>query len=157
MWEKYVKPYLGKSLDRYDEKLERIRKYFIVKTRKEYVVQLGDPNYITYENLVEFVNKIKEHEPDKRFIYIDKGRLSIDGYCDDEEIYTESIHFVYQVIEPLYPDDKEINKIATQKMLYKHVGKAFVFDCEAIKDYIDGDLTFKGLIKKLDPMKQRSC
>ena len=156
-WNEIVEPYLGKRLEDGDPVIGKIRERFITKTRMEVVAEIENVDKVSKADVALFAKEVEEYEPENRFIYIGDGKMHVDGYCDDEDIEVYGISYVLKVLVPIYPDEKALEKLAMQRAIFKHVGKAFRFDCEAIKDYMEGDLTFRGLIKKIDPRAERSC
>ena len=118
---------------------------------------MTNPEESGIDGLEQFVKQAKKYEKEEKYIYLNGGIVQIDRYCDRcEEVIIEGMHYVYQVIEPVYPSEEKIERIAIQRVIYEHIGKVFVLKKKAIEDYIDGYLTFKGLIRKLDPMQLQS-
>ena len=121
----------------------------------------ADANINEFE---EFVKKAKAHPLNKDTIYLNFNM----EYTGDHDYDSMDVLYVTYVaskivlrepnkIAAVKPDEKVLRKMATIDTLYKHVYKGVNYDCEAIKDYINGDLTFKGFIKKIDLFSDRSC
>ena len=157
LWKEVVEPCLGKQFRRGDPLLEQITKYFPTRKRMEVIAEIENVYDVPKEDMLLFAKKIEEYKPKNDLVYLDNGKMHVDGYCDEEDIEVEYISYVMDVLLPIYPSEKELEKLAMQRTVYKHIGKAFRFDCEAIRDYMEGDLTFKGLMKKIDPRVERSC
>ncbi len=112
----------------------------------------------------EFIKKIKKHSFDKNSIYLDLY-MEYDGEYDEDGMEVLYVTYVGKKIvlrEPnkivsRKPDEQTIRKIATLDTLYKNVLKGIKYDCEAVQDYINGDLTFKGFIKKIDISQNKTC
>lgn len=160
LWQKIVVPYLGKKLERGDNVLWEIKRHFVTRTKLEVIAEIDNLYNVSKEDITNFAKEVERYSRDnQKYIYLGNERIEVEANCNDydEDVEVESIFYGIDVLQPIYPDEKSIEKLAMQKTIYKHIGKAFRFDCEAVKDYIEGDLTFKGLIKKIDPRTERSC
>lgn len=84
-------------------------------------------------------------------------RVDYDTICDDDRAGVFGVALVVDAINVKPMDEQTLFKYAAQQAIFHTIGKVFQYDCEAVKDYINGDLTFKGLLKKIDPRKERDC
>ena len=122
----------------------------------EAIASLDVYNNAGLDELEEFIQEIKSYKPAKDEIAFSEG-LDEEGYCDGEDFTLDSLNYVLTIYYLREPMEKYLKKQAITDVIYKNVFKAFRYDCEAIKDYIEGDITFKGLIKKISLFSERMC
>lgn len=138
-----------------------LRELNIYPVFEEIATVRADANINEFE---EFVKKAKAHPLNKDTIYLNFNM----EYTGDHDYDSMDVLYVTYVaskivlrepnkIVSVKPDEKTLRRMAAIDTLYKNVYKGVNYDCEAIKDYINGDLTFKGLIKKIDLFSDRSC
>ncbi len=113
--------------------------------------------YHDLEAYKKFYDDAKNWKPKENRIYTRTPYISIDTDCDYDEAYIEEVRYVSPYIEIRMPDEKWLDKVATLDVLFRKVNPAVRFNCEAVKDYIAGDLTFKGFIKKISLANELSC
>ena len=138
-----------------------LRQLNIYPVFEEIITVRADANINEFE---EFVKKAKAHPLNKDTIYLNFNmEYTGDHDCDSMDVlyvtYTASKIILREPnkIVSVMPDEKTLRRMATIDTLYRNVYKGINYDCEAIQDYMNGDLTFKGFIKKTNLFSDRSC
>lgn len=163
--QKYKKEFGGRLIDT-NELSEKEEKHFskvideliemkIVLEEREiaYLEVDGETSLKEFKNLL---NEIEEYKLDENKVYYYPSfeyDVSVDNM--DAEVWGVKYTVFCRTFE--LPPEKELRKQATIDVLYKNVYKAVRFDCEVVQDYLEGDLTFNGFIKKIDLFQERSC
>ena len=163
IWETGIAPYLGKPYDSANE--EEIREaahlaseYFHFVWDNLVVAGPYDSNPYA-EELAEMARVVKTNKFDVPENYLVLGLPRIDYLvsCFDDSGEVEEISVVAEALRVEFLSEKEIFVLAAKQALYHKVSKVFFYDCDAIRDYISGDLTFKGFARRIDPREERGC
>jgi len=113
-------------------------------------------NFISFDEVKEILDNVNDYELDKNKIYSNKLHLRIDGWCDGEDIDYYGVDYIIYCIEDIEINDCKIELLAIRLAIYNNISIIFknIYPSdlkEYYQSYIDGDLTFKGFAKKLDP------
>jgi len=158
--------------EKYCGKMHSYEKYHEILKEHRYIFNcvkdVGMPDYgltgnklDSMYNVLEFLRKvdseIKQMKLNENRIYLEpRMEYSVCVYGgDDADV--DSIFIDFECKEIKMPDEKKIRRMAANDYLYNNVFPVFRYDCEAVEDYINGDLTWKGFVKKINPFLERRC
>lgn len=113
-----------------------------------------------FNEMKRFVKEVEEFKnspiPEDRALKSIEIDFETEGYDEDDcEVYR-----VYATVEWVFftmPNEKNFKKAVEINALYKIFSPIFKYDCEAVKEFLEGDLTFKGLVRRLNPFRKESC
>lgn len=126
----------------------------LVRTETKYLTSID--SLTEFNNIKKAIEetdkKLKEKIPEDRVLITIKINYSFGYDCRDvvADIYADYLVFAM-------PDEKIIKMTATMNALYHNFFPVFSYDCQAIKEFLEGYLTFKGFAKRLSPFRKRSC
>lgn len=163
IWDEAIAPVIGMPYDRSRkqeiDKAAMLARTYFKYTWDRYIVAGPYDAALFAEELAEMARVMKTN----RFHVPENTLVLSQPYCDylvscyDDRGEVDEVSVVVDALNVSFPAEKELFRLAAQQALYHKVSKVFRYDCEAIRDYISGDLTFKGLVRRIDPREERSC
>lgn len=164
LWNKYIAPFMGQpyeeNIKRATSQIFKIKPYF--ETFEDVHVLVGpiindyELDWQDFQKIADILRTGKYHVPEDRIV-IGEPCMEYDMDCEDDNPYLNSFAFALPVLVVRKASESKIKKFAMEQAVYNLIGRVFILDCDAIQAFIDGDLTFKGLIKRIDPRVERSC
>jgi len=112
-----------------------------------------------YKILCEFVksNEEKLNNLDKENIYANPKVIDDCEIYGDDVAYLQTLVFCMDIYKIKEFSTKELIKMANVHVIHTHIVPIFEYNCIAVEDFLNEDLTFKGLVKKLNPFISKSC